>query len=133
MPITFQFEPERKLIRLRRSGVLTAEEDLRVMDQILGDPRYPGTTRLLCDTREEAAPPDRSHVEQLIKRILRVPDPLRPARSAIVVTNDLTWGFVRMVDVFVANDRFEIMPFRCCREAEEWVLEDDLKDGDGSP
>ena len=101
---------------IRFTRKLTLEETLEMMDEMVQQ----GTTnRRLWDVGKHfnLSAEDIRKIAEHGKKIW--PD---PARVAYVTDGDLTFGLVRMLEAFRAQDNYRTKVFRDEAEAREWLL-----------
>jgi hypothetical protein len=120
MPAYFRIEKNKRLVMSTLSGVFTLADGLAHQEKLLKDIDFdPNFSQLLdCThvTKVELGPDD---VRRLAQRSIFSPD----SRRAILVSNDLVFGFARMFVLFrEALGEKGVRIFRDLDEALYWVL-----------
>jgi hypothetical protein len=120
MPAYFRIEKNKRLVMSTLSGVFTIADGLAHQEKLLKDPEFDPNFSELVDcthiTKLELGPDD---VRRLAQRSIFSPD----SRRAILVNNDLVFGFARMFAMFreVSGEK-GVRIFRDLDEALYWVL-----------
>jgi hypothetical protein len=120
MPAYFRIEKNKRLVMSTLSGVFTLADGLAHQEKLLKDPDFdPNFSQLLdCThvTKLELGPDD---VRRLAQRSIFSPN----SRRAILVSNDLVFGFARMFVMFrEASGEKGVRIYRDLDEALYWVL-----------
>jgi hypothetical protein len=120
MPAYFRIEKNKRLVMSTLSGVFTLADGLAHQEKLLKDLDFDANFSQLLDcthvTKLELGPDD---VRRLAQRSIFSPD----SRRAILVSNDLVFGFARMFVMFrEASGEKGIRIFRDLDEALYWVL-----------
>ncbi len=118
MPVTYQIDAERSLVRSRAWGVLTGEEIHAHYRRLFADPGFTPAYRQLVDLREvtrvEVA---RDRIREIAADFAFSPD----SRRAYVASADVAFGTARMLEAYVELAGGQIEVFREMRAAEEWL------------
>ena len=120
MPVSYSFEG--RIFRLKNQGVSTVDEVVAAFEAALDDPDYPEHAVLLWDIRESVSLKERSAGELQAIALRLGPKAHRHSNSsAIVVSDDLYYGLMRMATAY--GDEFESNSklFRDEAEAVEWI------------
>ena len=120
MPITYDIDRARGLVRTSCTGQVTLPEVLAHFDVLQQDPRRPPHLDVLLDLRALATPPNSPQLRSVANRIGRVSG-LTFGRCAIVVDRDLVFGLSRMFEAFAQAHFGEIQVFREPAAAETWL------------
>ena len=120
MPAYFRIDKDRRLVMSTLSGVFTLADGLGHQEKLLKDLDFDPNFSQLLDcihvTKLELGPED---VRRLAQRSIFSPD----SRRAILVSNDMVFGFARMFVMFrEAAGEKGIRIFRDLDEALYWVL-----------
>jgi hypothetical protein len=128
MPISFEIEPERALVRTTLVGFVTFPEVMAHFAALEADPRRSGTMNVLIDIRGLTSVPETGQLRRAANRIDPERSPLQYGVLAIVASDPAAVGTGKLFAVF-ARERFRattIVP--TVEEAERW-----LRDQDRSP
>jgi hypothetical protein len=120
MPIAYDIDRARGLVRTSCSGQVMLPEVLAHFDQLQQDPQRSSRLDVLLDLRLLSTPPDAPKLRRVANRIGRVTD-LRFGRCAIVADRDLVFGLSRMFEAFARAYFDAIQVFRDPAAAEAWV------------
>lgn len=122
MPISFRFDPENIVVREVGSGVLTVDEfvdNLAKLEAVLPEGSL---VRVLTDYREitgevstEAVAAMKHASNQMLERRNA------SARTAVVVSQQLHFGLVRMYSMLEDTQAFDVAVFTSIEEAEAWL------------
>lgn len=120
VPVSYRFEG--RIFWLKNAGESSVEELIEVFDTALADPAYPDRAVLLWDIRDSVSLKGRSAGDlQRITALLGPKAHRHSNTSAIVVSNDLYHGLMRMAaaygEEFESNSRL----FRDEGEALAWI------------
>ena len=120
MPIAYEIDPVRGLVRTSCTGQVALAEVLAHFDVLQRDPRRPAHLDVLLDLRALTTPPNPPQLRSVASRIGRVSG-LTFGRCAIVVDRDLVFGLSRMFEAFAQDHFEEIQVFREPAAAEAWL------------
>ena len=120
MPITYDIDRTRGLVRTSCRGQVTLPEVLAHFDVPQQDPRRPSHLDVLLDLRELTTPPGAPQLRSVASRIGKVSG-LSFGQCAIVVDRDLVFGLSRMFEAFAHAHFEEIQIFREPAAAEAWL------------
>ena len=120
MPVGYRFEG--RIFRLTNEGESTVDELVATFESALDDPAFPEHAILLWDISDSSSLKERSSGELLrITQILGPKAYRHSNTSAIIVSNDLYHGLMRMAtsygEKFESNSRL----FRNEADALEWI------------
>jgi hypothetical protein len=121
MPVTYEIDRERRLIRTRCVGPVTLPEVLEHFDVLQRDPACPERLDVVLDLSEQVTLPEADQLRTVAARIAEVRN-LRFGRLAIVVDRDSMFGMARMFEVFAEAQFAASKVFRSWDEAERWVV-----------
>ncbi|MFH1021101.1 MAG: hypothetical protein V1782_10915 [Pseudomonadota bacterium] len=125
MSIVLKYDQDNKLIIVTVLGKIMLDEIDSAFQQITRSSDYPPNIDALWDLRNT----DFLHVdEKFIRGIIKLREKYSDRannKSAIIVSDDLSFGLGRMFEMLAANDvHQEIMVFRDYSEGERWILHD---------
>jgi len=121
MPIKYEIEQERALVRTTLTGFVTFAEVMSHFTALENDPRRSGTMNVLLDIRGLTSVPETGQLRRAANRIDPERSPLEYGVCAIVATDPATVGTGKLFAVF-ARDRFRattIVP--TIEAAEQWL------------
>lgn len=122
MPVTYEIDGQRRLIRTRCVGATTLEEVLAHFDTLQRDLRRPEHLDVILDLSAQISLPEADQLRVVAARITDVHD-IKFGKLAVVVDRDSMFGMARMFEVFVESHFTASRVFRDGNEAERWVLE----------
>jgi hypothetical protein len=121
MPVVYQIDGDKKIIRTRCIEPLTVEEVLEHFRTLERDPSCPERLDVLLDVSEATSVPLSENLRQVTREISRVRSRVQFGTCAIVASKDALFGMMRMFEVFTENYFIETRVFRVLAEAEAWL------------
>ena len=121
MPISYLIDKQRLYIQRVLSGTVTSDEILASLTETLKHPDYQPGMKSLTDLRSiqhYASPQD---VRQIANFILGRSEEVRGGKAAIVVSQDVSYGMARMLELLTESSQLSIGVFRDMKEAYEWL------------
>lgn len=135
MPITYEIDHDRKLVRARIAGTLTREDALRYQQQVWSLPEVRGYNQLI-DASEmghvDIPFPSADAMRELSSLAASMDDPAIKTRFAIVATSAFAYGLARMYATYRALDprsTRSVSVFRSVEDAMTWLDADDSTPG----
>jgi hypothetical protein len=125
MPITYQIDRERALVRTTLSGFVTFLEVMAHFAALETDPNRTGPMNVLIDIRGLTSVPETGQLRRAANRIDPERSPLQYGVLAIVASDPAAVGTGKLFAVF-ARERFRattIVP--TIEEAERWLQDQD--------
>jgi AcrR family transcriptional regulator len=120
MPVVYQIDLQRRLIRTTCRGAIVLAEALDYFDQLERDVSRAGRLDVLFDFRETTTVPKVAELRAVAERIGRV-RALSFGACAIVTDSDVMFGMSRMFEVFTEKHFAAMRVFRDHVEAEVWL------------
>jgi len=121
MPVTYQIDHARRLIRTRCVGAVTLPEVLGHFHTLQNDPQCPEKLDVLLDLSEITSLPDSDQLRAVTHKIESVRPRVRFGACAIVAGEDPSFGIARTFAVF-AEWQFRVKNvFRTHADAEQWL------------
>ena len=121
MPVTYQIDLAKNLIRTRCIGDVTPEEVAAHFRELSQDRNRPKHLNVLLDLTEETSLPEKEDLLGVSLHISDLFDSAQFGACAIVADNDALFGMMRMFEV-LANEYFVVTHvFRELAEAESWL------------
>jgi hypothetical protein len=119
MSYEYSVDSDRRLVRIRMRGTLTRAEILRLVQELIEDPRVsPGISQLIDLTEASSAAIAADDVRHIASANL---DPV--SRRAFVTPDTLTFGLARMFESLreIKHAPEQIAVFTALQEAEAWL------------
>jgi hypothetical protein len=123
VPVTYQIEQDKNLIRTKCSGNVEMPEVLDHFRTLENDPQRPAAAHVFLDLREATSLPSADQLRAVTTEIARVAMTLRFGACAIITDRDGMFGMARMFSVFAENYFRAISVFRSAVEGERWLEE----------
>jgi hypothetical protein len=123
MPITYQIDRARALIRTRCAGNVIIDEIGAHFQQLSQDADRPERLDVFLDLREMTSSPSAAQIRQASEIIAYQPVPIQFGACAVVAQRDVLYGMSRMFSVFAERFFTAIHAFRSAAEAETWLEE----------
>ena len=121
MPIHYQIDPARHLIRTRCVGPLTFDEVVAHFRVLEADPRIPDPLDVLLDFSELTNFPDHDQVRSVAREVRELRSKIVWRNLAIVAPRDLAFGIARMFEMISEPSFRATMVFRAQADAERWI------------
>ena len=124
MPITYNVDPQRKVVVATVEGDMTLEEVLNFRVRMAQDPACKPHYARLIDLRGVTRFPNKQEMTIIAERLVR--DPGFPgARRAFVAQTDAVYGTFRMLEQLAEDSQEQWRTFRSADEAELWLMSTD--------
>jgi hypothetical protein len=121
MPVTYEIDKTKQIIRTRCAGNVTFEEVIGHFPELERDPDCPDRLDVLLDLSDLASLPQSDQLRAVSHEIDRVRGRVRFDACAIVASKDAVFGIARVFEVF-AEEGFRVTRvFRTVDEAEAWL------------
>jgi hypothetical protein len=118
VPVSYQLEPVRRLVRSRAWGVLTDREIEAHYTRLVHDPGFESSFRQLCDmtevTRIDAT-------AEMLRRLAQQAIFSPGTQRAFVAVQDAHYGLTRMFQVFCELEGTRVEIFRDTADADAWL------------
>lgn len=121
MPVDYEIDPGKRLIRTRCRGVVTFDEVLAHFQALSRDGQLPGSPDVLLDLTELSTHPDRDQVRSVALEVGRLLPEVEWGRCVIVARDDLTFGIGRMFGMLSEPYFSDVLVVRSHDEAEKWL------------
>jgi len=126
MPISYQIELARELIRTKGTGSVTSEEVADHLRQLQTDPQFQRPLNVLLDLTACTSLPDRNQLDEVANQLKSLGGRDRFQRCAILVSRTALYGMTRMFEVLAEEQFAATHIFQTEREAEAWLSEGKL-------
>jgi hypothetical protein len=120
MPITYEIDSTRNLIRTTCFGQVRLPDVIAHFDALQRDPSRPDRLDVLLDLREMAAPPEAPQLQAVADRV-GLMEGLVFGACAIVANKESMFGMMRMFEVLARPYFAALKTFRDVASAEEWL------------
>jgi hypothetical protein len=121
MPILYEIDKARGLIRTRCVGATSLAEVLAHFKDLRTEPDLPPRVNVLLDLSGLSSAPERDQLRAVVAEMKDLGSSLRWCALAIVAKTDLLFGMSRILGVFVEDSFSSIGVFRQVAEAERWL------------
>jgi hypothetical protein len=121
MPITYEIDRARGLLRTRCVGATSLDEVLEHFKELRADPDVPARAHILLDMTAQVSAPERDQLRAVVAEMKSLGTDLRWGALAIVAKTDLLFGMSRILGVFVEDSFSHVGVFRQTAEAERWL------------
>jgi hypothetical protein len=122
MPVTYEIDKAKGIIRTRCVGGVTFEEIVDHFSALVGDPNCPDQLDVLLDLSGQTTLPDAARLRGVTHEIAKIRDRVRFDACAIVAPSDALFGLLRMFEVFAQEQFRATRVFRKVGEAELWLV-----------
>ena len=120
MPVTYEIDATRSLIRTTCFGPVRLQDVMAHFDELQRDPDRPDRLDVLLDLRDVAAPPEAPQLQAVANRVGLV-EGLVFGACAIVANTEAMFGMARMFEALARPYFAELRTFRDVAAAEEWL------------
>jgi len=133
LPITYEIDHDRKLVRARVSGTLTRDDAFQYQQHVWSLPEVRGYNQLIdaSDMGHVDIPfPSADAMRELSSLAASMDDPNLKTRFAIVATSAFAYGLAHMYATYRALDARStraVSVFRSVEDALAWLETDDSK------
>ena len=121
MPVEYEIDASRRLIRTRCIGPVTIAEVVAHFDALEADPRVPVQPDVLLDFSELTRFPDRDQIRSAALQVRTLAPKISWRNCAIVAPEDLAFGIGRMFEMTSEPWFRATMVFRRLADAELWL------------
>jgi hypothetical protein len=121
MPIPYEIDEARSLIRTRCTGTMTLPEVIDHFKELRADPRLPKRVNVLLDLTALVNAPERDQLRSVVAEVKEAGTALRWGAIAVAARTDLIYGMSRIFAVFVEDVFTSTGVFRQLAEAERWI------------
>jgi hypothetical protein len=121
MPVAYEIDHERSLIRTRCFGVTTLDEINTHFGELRSQPNMPEGLDVLLDLTQMVNAPERDQLRTVAGEVKDLTPKLRWGAIAIVAPTDLLFGMSRMFGIFSEGHFANTGVFRTIAEAERWL------------
>jgi hypothetical protein len=121
MPVTYQIDPTRALIRTRCAEVVTLKEVLEHFFALTNDPACPAPLDVLLDLTQLTTIPDSGQIRVAAGEVGRVRSRVQFVHCAIVANREAVVSVGLIFKTFAKQHFQEATVFSAVEEAEAWL------------
>ncbi|UCD23914.1 MAG: hypothetical protein JSW51_12915 [Gemmatimonadota bacterium] len=125
MPMTYQIDPQRRLVTAIASGRLESADAIAVFDEVMSHPDFGTGMRLLSDHRQLESVLPTEFVKAMVRRIEDHPDMFQNSRWAFIESGMARYGMARMASILLERSPVKLRVFRNIERARRWLLAED--------
>jgi hypothetical protein len=121
MPVEYEIDRSRKLIKTRCTGNLTLEEVLGHFRALAHDPNCPEELDVFLDLTGWTSKATGQELHEVTDEMGRLSGRVRFGACAVVVSSDVIFGVARMFVSYAGSHFRDAQVFRSAATAEEWL------------
>lgn len=121
MPVDYEIDPSRRLIRTRCVGPVVLADVLAHFRALAADPALPKQPDVMLDFSELTAFPDRHQLQSIALQLGHLAPTIEWQHCAVVAPQDLAFGIGRMFEMLSEPSFRATMVFRKREDAELWL------------
>jgi len=121
MPVLYEIDRERALVRTTCAGLVTFEQVMAHFDSLERDPRRQGVMDVVLDLRHITSTPETSHLRQVAERMEAGESAIQYGRCAIVAVEPEHVGMARLFAEFARSRFASATVVATIDEAERWL------------
>ena len=122
MPITYQFDADKRTIRVKAVGHVTLREVIEHFWTLGQDPQCPERTDVFLDLSEVDSVPETPQLWNVIAELNRMRAKVRFDACAILASGDALFGMMRVFEALAEECFRATGTFRLATEAEVWLV-----------
>ncbi len=131
MPISYRIDPERNLVLVEGSGVITDDDLFKFLSKRMNDPLFRPNMKELTDLRDvERDELTMDSFQRFFEQQKKYTADLKDHRVAIVTDSDLHFGFTRIFMSMMGEYSVNMQVFRDMDAAEAWLFGESDEDLD---
>jgi hypothetical protein len=121
MPVTYQIDHAKQLVRTSCTGATTLDEVLQHFAVLIQDPECPERLNVLLDLSEMTSLPGSDQLRAVATEIARIVPRIQFLNCAIIAPKDALFGMARMFEVFAEQYFGATRVFRTRDEGAVWL------------
>jgi len=121
MSVEFRVDKEDEIVYGTMKGEVTAEEIIAGLEEVFDGGDYEPHFNGISDLRDINWESDQGDLRKIVQFIIRNKGRIGRHRSAIVVSNERSFGMSRMFEVFSEQTPLKVRVFRDYDEALDWA------------
>ena len=126
MPVHYEVDPLRPLVRIEYIGPMILDEIFWVVDRLITDPRVRPGVNLLSDHSQATTSVTPQLVHTILSRFEQLADRIGSFRCALVSPRDAQFAIGNFMSVRAPlHAGVQLRPFRTREEAEAWLAQDE--------
>ena len=122
MPVTYQIDESRGIIRIKADGDVTFEEELAVGRKILNDSRWRPGIKVLFDSRTRTPGESEAGPRMMVDFILKERKKIGQTRFAVLISSITSFKLTSLVSILLEKAGIEMNVFYDEASAEAWLL-----------
>jgi len=122
VPITYEIDVDKRLLRTTAVGQVTPREVINHFWALARDARFPERPDVFLDLSAVDSVPDARQLSIVIGEMKRIGAKLRFGACAILASRDALFGMMRMFEALAEESFRETRTFRDPTEAEAWLV-----------
>ena len=121
MPVDISIDKENGLVTRVIRGRVTTDEVLKSLKQVLDHPDYHQGIKSLTDLREVTPQAETVEIKKIAQLIKDQGERLKGGKAAVLVSTQITYGMMRMLQAYCDESPLEIRVFYSLDKAEAWL------------
>ena len=121
MPVEVLIDVENNLVHRKLIGRVSAAEVLESIETVFNDPDFDPRMKSLNDLREVINTADTEYIMELAQAMIGYSGELGSTQIAIVVSTDVIFGMIRMLQSYISESPLDVMVFKDLNEAMAWL------------
>ena len=121
MPVRVSIDVENDLVHRELHGRVSAEELLESIEAVVNDPDFHPGMKSLNDLRGVIHTTDKEYVMKIAEAMMGHADKLASAKVAVVVSADVVFGMMRMLQSYISDSPLDVKVFKDLEEAKDWL------------
>lgn len=121
VPIEEAIDKEAGVIRRKYTGMVSGEEIIANFDETVNRPEYRPGMKSLMDFRGYEHQLDSKDMRKMAEFFIEHAESVKGAKAAVVVAHTVSYGLVRMLQVYVEAAPVQVEVFFEMEEAERWL------------
>jgi len=124
MPIECRIDADEGIVFTTLSGEVGASDIIAAMEELLRRPGYRTGMIGLADLRSYTWRTEASDIRRIAQFMIANGRKIGRSRTAIVVSDDYSYGMSRMYEAFASASPIKVRIFRDMDEAVTWLIDD---------
>ena len=121
MPVEFRVDKKNNLLVRRISGEVSVSEIIEYLEKGLRHPDYEVGMKSLTDLRDYVPTITSSEIREIAEYLLSDAEARKGMAAALVVSQKVSYGLMRMLQELSENPEFSISVFYDMDEAKKWL------------
>jgi hypothetical protein len=121
MPVSYEIDESKGLIRTQCAGQITLAEVLEHFRALVSDPRCPRRLDVFLDLCQVTSIPRSVDLRDVADEIRQIRDMVHFGACAVLACSDAIFGMARMFEVFAEESFEQTRVFRVREQADAWL------------